>query len=152
MAADDLDALFDLGLPAFDSPTAADRDRLYARIREVSKTNWRVFVSSTDPINLIRIRFDSDLLRERVLRAITGSFSSKAILGNFMLQPSDEKAQPVGDSVGPLSFKDTVAVLIADYGASAHQACDIVTSAARNETSDLMSAVTYKGVRITYSA
>ena len=153
MATDDLDVLFDVGLPpSVTSPTIADYERLYARIRAISPTGWRTIADPDDDIRKIRIRFDNAIIRDRVVQTINGEAIHQSIPGTFMLQPSDEKAQPVGDPVGPLSFKDTVAALIADYDASSHQAHGIVSSAARNETSDLMSDLTHKGVRITYSA
>lgn len=77
---------------------------------------------------------------------------SDQIRGTFMFQPFDEEARPEGAPAGPLSFEDAVAALIADYDALSDQAHAIVISAARNGTSDLMSAITRRGVRITHSA
>ncbi len=77
---------------------------------------------------------------------------SEPILGTFMLQPADQKAQAEGKPIGPLSFGDAVAALITNHEAHAHDARELLIGAARDGTRDRMSALTRRGVRITYSA
>ncbi len=77
---------------------------------------------------------------------------SEPILGTYTFQPSDEEAQPEGDPVGPLSFEDAVALLITKHEAHPHEARSLLTGAARDGARDRMSALTHKGIRITYSA
>ena len=73
---------------------------------------------------------------------------SEPIRGTYTFQPSDEDAQPEGQPIGPLSFEDAVALLITEHSVHPHEARALLTGAAQ----DRMSAITHKGVRITYLA
>ena len=132
-------------------PTVPDLDRLFAHLNACVGRAWHLRDPDLyGPGNGAMIYFDTAHKAAQTLHSWRYP-RSQPILGTFMFQLSDEKAQPEGEPIGPLSFDDAVALLITDHEAHAHEARELLIGAARDGARDRMSAITRKGVRITYS-